>query len=215
MPPVFHVKLNAQLILEGLSPAQNRTLRAYEELLRTRALPLGLISKRDFGRLWERHVVDSLRGAGLAAPGERVVDVGSGPGLPGIPIAIARPGCVLTLVERNQRSAAFLELASEALHLENVEIIARPAEALDLGADVCLARAVAPATAWGLAAPLLGSGGSLLYWAGKSWGAEGAAGVPDAGVSWEIFAPPEFPWQGPLVIMKASPSSTTERDDGS
>lgn len=209
------MKLNTRLILEALDEEQIRALRSFEELLRRRAIPLGLISKRDLGRVWERHVVDSLRGAPMEVPRGSVVDVGSGAGLPGIPMSIARPDCILTLVERNQRSAGFLELAVEELRLENVEIVARPAESLaTMKANACLARAIAPGTAWKLAAPLLGEDGFLLYWAGRTWEIEGG-GWSNAGVSWEIFALPEFPWQGPLVMMKASPSSTMERDDGS
>ncbi|MGH2573714.1 MAG: 16S rRNA (guanine(527)-N(7))-methyltransferase RsmG [Actinomycetota bacterium] len=209
------MKLNTRLILETLDEGQVRALRSYEELLRRRAVPLGLVSKRDLGRIWERHVVDSLRGARLEVPRGRVVDVGSGAGLPGIPMSIARPDRNLTLVERNQRSAGFLELAVEELGLENVDIVARPAESLGtMKANACLARAIAPGTAWKLATPLLGEDGFLLYWAGRTWELEGG-GFSEAGVSCQILAPPEFPWQGPLVMMKASPSSTMERDDGS
>src|SRR5437867_12261122 len=99
--------------MEGLAPPQLDLLLAYQELLRERGIPLGLVSAGDRDRLWERHIVDSLRGSSCipGRQGGKVADLGSGGGLPGIPIAIARPDLLVHLVEGRARRAAFLELA--------------------------------------------------------------------------------------------------------
>jgi 16S rRNA (guanine527-N7)-methyltransferase len=73
----------------------------------------GLIGPREVPRLWERHVLNSAAIAEAVPPGARVVDVGSGAGLPGIPLALARPDVILTLVEPMARRIEFLE---EAVH---------------------------------------------------------------------------------------------------
>jgi 16S rRNA (guanine527-N7)-methyltransferase len=73
----------------------------------------GLIGPREVPRLWERHVLNSAAVAEAVPPGARVVDVGSGAGLPGIPLALARPDITLTLVEPMARRVEFLE---EAVH---------------------------------------------------------------------------------------------------
>ncbi|HEX8098701.1 MAG TPA: 16S rRNA (guanine(527)-N(7))-methyltransferase RsmG [Actinomycetota bacterium] len=179
-------------------------LRRYEELLRTRAVPLGFISGTDQSRIRERHIDDSLRARGCLRPVDQVVvDVGSGAGLPGIPLAISEPGRRFVLIESSKRRAAFLEYASEALELANVSVVADRAEAVDLVADVCLARALASAAAaWATTAPLLGPGGILLYFAGKSWTETPTDPVPGATVA--ICSEPRFAWEGPIVMMTAS-----------
>ena len=71
----------------------------------------GLIGPREVPRLWERHVLNSAAIAEAVPAGARVVDVGSGAGLPGIPLALARPDITLTLVEPMARRIEFLEEA--------------------------------------------------------------------------------------------------------
>jgi 16S rRNA (guanine527-N7)-methyltransferase len=100
---------------------------------------------------WERHVLDSLTLVPLLAElgaGARLVDVGSGGGLPGIPLALARPDLQVTLVEATQKKAAFLSAVAEALGLSNVSVRAERAEQLAAGEllgtfDAVTARAVA------------------------------------------------------------------------
>jgi 16S rRNA (guanine527-N7)-methyltransferase len=197
------VKLNARSILERLSGPQTRVLRQYEALLRQRAMSLGLVSPRDVGRLWDRHILDSLRGMPCITAGDqRVLDVGSGAGLPGIPLGVARPGTEFVLVEPKRRRAAFLELALESLELPNVSVA--PVSASEVGgkAPLCVVRALGSAqTSWRLASPLLEKGGRLLYWAGRSWGDNVATELASVGVRAEICVESEFQWQGPLVIM--------------
>ncbi len=89
---MFHVKLNARSIVERLKDPQVRLLRAYVDLLHERAVPLGLVARSDADRLWDRHVLDSLRGlAGFDDADRSAFDIGSGAGLPGVPLTIALP----------------------------------------------------------------------------------------------------------------------------
>lgn len=213
---MFHVKLNARSIVERLSAAQSLRLQRYAVLLRDRALPLGLVSESDADRLWERHVLDSLRGLACMEPADRtVVDVGSGAGLPGIPLAIALPSVEFVLAESKRPRVAFLEAAVEALGLRNVSVAPRRVEGLRIAPDMCLARALAPpAASWRLTSPLLSGKGRLLYWAGQTWGHHHVDQLATLGARAEICLQPEFQWQGPLVIItrfSPTPSRTDER----
>jgi 16S rRNA (guanine527-N7)-methyltransferase len=155
-----------------LSRAQIRRFRQYETLLRERAIPLGIVARSDSDRVYARHVLDSLRAAPLFRITDRLAyDLGSGAGLPGIPLAIAVPGARFTLAESRSKRVAFLELVLEELGLSNVHVHAGAAEKLEAGADVVTARAFAPLEeAWPLAASLLRKGGRLIYFAGGAHG---------------------------------------------
>jgi 16S rRNA (guanine527-N7)-methyltransferase len=83
----------------------------YVARLATDGVTRGLIGPREVSRLWERHVLNSAAVAEAVPEGARVVDVGSGAGLPGIPLALARPDVALTLVEPMARRVEFLEEA--------------------------------------------------------------------------------------------------------
>lgn len=181
-------------------PAQ-QLLTVYAALLRDPGVPRGLIAKSDADRIEERHIGDSLRGA-AAIPGEAtsLCDLGSGGGLPGIPLAIARPDLAVTLSERRANRVSFLHLVIEALDLPNVEV--RPGDAASLphgSFDVCTARAFSDLPgAWAAAELLLSAGGRLLYWAGMSF--DPHVGSPPGGRI-ELFPEPAVAGSGPLVIM--------------
>jgi len=81
----------------------------YARLLATEGTVRGLIGPREVPRLWDRHLLNSAAIASLVPAGVRVVDVGSGAGLPGIPLGLARPDLALTLVEPMARRVEFLE----------------------------------------------------------------------------------------------------------
>ena len=151
----------------------------------------------------ERHVRDSLRALKCLAPADRLlVDIGAGAGLPGIPVAIVESHREVVLVEPQHRRAAFLELAVAELGLTNVSVEVARAEALALKGDVCFARALAPPPkAWRLAEPLLRPGGRLLYFAGRTWSPSAEVNLHGIGVETRACAPPEFAWQGPIVMM--------------
>ena len=125
-----------------------------------------------------RHLIDSL--AVLEhLRGQRLADVGSGAGLPGLVLAIARPDLAVTLIESSRKKSVFLRHARRHLALANVEIIQRRVEAWQPAADgfdtvICRAFAAAP-TCLALAGHLLAPGGRFLLMKGRDPGAELAA----------------------------------------
>lgn len=161
---------------EELSPDHRASLVLYEELLLGQAIPRGIVAASDSGALRTRHILDSLRAMPhISVDAGRIVDLGSGAGLPGLPIAIVRPDLEVTLAESRQIRAAFLELAVERLRLPNVRVFPEPVEDLAPGFDVCLARGFGDASrTWEAARPLLLPDGELLYWAGRTFALEDA-----------------------------------------
>lgn len=125
-----------------------------------------LVSRRDMGRLVSRHLLDSLTAAPLVR-GSRVLDVGSGAGFPGIPLAVMQPRRQFILCDRLSRRARFLSTVARELGLVNVEV--READAAQLaradGFDCAVSRAVAtPQALWDMVAPLLNESGCLLVY---------------------------------------------------
>ncbi len=119
------------------------------------------------------HLADSLVALELreVRSATRIADLGSGAGLPGLPLAIALPSARVTLVESNGRKCAFLHRAADACELSNVEVVHARAEQWPAGigqCDLVTARAVSStAVVAEYAAPLLASGGALVAWRGK------------------------------------------------
>ncbi|MGX7823750.1 16S rRNA (guanine(527)-N(7))-methyltransferase RsmG [Actinokineospora sp. 24-640] len=146
----------------------------FVELLAVHGVDRGLIGPREVDRLWDRHVLNSAVVAEVLPEEARVVDVGSGAGLPGIPLAIARPDLSMTLVEPMARRVAWLTEVVETLGLSSVVVVRGRAEEPALrgevtGTDVVTARAVAPLGklgAWCL--PLLRIGGRMVALKGAS-----------------------------------------------
>ncbi len=146
----------------------------YAGLLMTDGVLRGLIGPREAPRIWERHLVNCAVLSEMIPNGAFVVDVGSGAGLPGIVLAVARPDLSITLVEPLARRTAFLSEAVTALGLDaTVTVVRGRAEDVvdgpPAGADVVTARAVAPLdrlAGWCL--PLVRRGGRLLALKGAS-----------------------------------------------
>ena len=185
-----------------MGSAQLDLLRTYQRLLADKGIPLGVVSQGDRHRLWDRHVADSLRAVACIPAQATLADLGSGGGLPGIPIAVARRDTTVTLIEARHRRVAFLELVIEALELPNVHVIASRAEDAGIRVGGCTARALAPAEeAWGLASPLLLDGGFLIYWGGRSWSQRQVEDLAMIGVTVEVCSPPSTVWQGSVVKM--------------
>jgi 16S rRNA (guanine527-N7)-methyltransferase len=149
---------------------QTEVAAVYAELLATVGVERGLIGPREAGRIWERHLINSAVLAPLVPAGARVVDLGSGAGLPGIPLAIARPDLQVVLIEPMQRRVIFLQECLVALQLPRVSVHRGRAEAgIEPPADVVVARAVAPLPDLvRLSFPLLVAGGALLALKGRS-----------------------------------------------
>jgi 16S rRNA (guanine527-N7)-methyltransferase len=146
----------------------------YAALLATEGTRRGLIGPREVPRIWDRHLLNCAVVAELLPTCARVIDVGSGAGLPGIALALARPDISVALLEPLARRVAFLDECRDRLRLENVTIHRGRAEDPEVrsqlsGADVVTARAVAPLgrlARWCL--PLLRAGGRLLALKGQS-----------------------------------------------
>jgi len=117
----------------------------YVELLATRGVQWGLIGPREVDRLWERHILNSVAVHALIPLGASVVDVGSGAGLPGIPLAVLRPDLQVTLIEPLLRRSTFLTQAVDELGITGrVQVSRSRAEDHRDTYDVVLSRALAP-----------------------------------------------------------------------
>ncbi|AZG47024.1 Ribosomal RNA small subunit methyltransferase G [Gordonia insulae] len=145
----------------------------YRSALADDGVVLGLIGPREVPRLWERHILNCAVVGDLILDGETVVDIGSGAGLPGIPLAIARPDLRITLVEPLLRRSDFLTRIVAELGVDVTVVRGRAEEkavqASVGGADVVTSRAVAPLerlAKW--SGPLIRSGGRMVAVKGSS-----------------------------------------------
>ena len=152
-------------------PGQEGAIRAYAEFLITAGIERGLIGPREGERIWERHIFNCLPVTQLLPEGASLFDIGSGAGLPGIVIALARPDLKVTLIEPLERRVEFLNEAVAAIAASGVEIAVIRGRAQDVkkSADFVTARAVAPMEklkkmSW----HMVKTGGSLLAMKGES-----------------------------------------------
>jgi len=149
----------------------------YAEHLATTGVEWGLVGPREASRVWERHILNCAVVADLIPPAARVLDIGSGAGLPGIPLALARPDLRVVLVEPLALRVEWLRMVLADLELP-LEVERGRAEDTPIrrrweGADVVTSRAVAPLhrlAAWCL--PLVRPGGMMLAVKGMSAPAE-------------------------------------------
>lgn len=146
-------------------------LEQYAALLATDGVVRGLIGPREVPRLWDRHVANSAILTTVIPEGITVCDVGTGAGLPGMVVAIARPDLQVTLVEPLLRRTTFLEEVVTALGLDNVEVVRGRADLLHgkRDFDLVTSRAVAPLDRlleWSM--PLVAPEGELLALKGSS-----------------------------------------------
>ncbi|MGV0849195.1 16S rRNA (guanine(527)-N(7))-methyltransferase RsmG [Mycolicibacterium phlei] len=144
----------------------------YAEMLAGAGVERGLIGPREVDRLWDRHLLNSAAIGELIDPDARVADIGSGAGLPGIPLALARPDLGVTLIEPLLRRSEFLREVVDALELDVTVIRGRaeePAVREQAGEmDVVVSRAVASLdklTRWSF--PLLRMQGHMLALKGE------------------------------------------------
>lgn len=147
--------------------------RSFADDLARHGEPLGLLGPLEYPRLWTRHIINSVLPAPLLRG--RVADIGSGAGLPGIPLAIARPDVEFVLIEPMERRVEWLQRSVERLGLENVRVERARAEELHdvITVDQVTARAVSALSKLiPLVVPLLVHGGELVLLKGKSAEAE-------------------------------------------
>lgn len=159
--------------------ARLQVAERFADLLATAGIERGLIGPREVDRLWERHLLNCAVVTDLVPQGVRIVDVGSGAGLPGLVMAIRRPDLSVDLVESVQRRTDFLTEAARELALDDQIRVVRgraedgPVRRSVGDADWVTARAVAPLdrlVRWCL--PLLRDGGTLLAMKGERAQAE-------------------------------------------
>lgn len=164
-------------LIDGLSPRQRKQLLAFDRLLGGLPADRGYIGRATVADRWNLHLGDSLAALPLLAPVDGqdppgdVIDVGSGAGLPGIPLAIALPGIRFTLLDLRAGRIRFLEQIRDELELANVfplkgDVARLPRGAgPDSGFDVALARALArPPKALELCRAALQPAGQVLLY---------------------------------------------------
>ncbi len=137
------VESSARLALHARFPAASEELDRYVAILRSKGMQWGLLGPREGDKLWSRHISNSLALVDALGQGIDVADVGSGAGLPGIPLAVVRPDLHVTLVEPLLRRTTFLTETVEELGLVNVRVERLRAEDCDEQFDVVTCRAVA------------------------------------------------------------------------
>jgi 16S rRNA (guanine527-N7)-methyltransferase len=168
---MFHVKhvevFAAPPAARALFGTRLDRAQRYAEILAGAGVERGLLGPREVDRLWERHILNSAAVAELLSDDGEIADIGSGAGLPGIPLALARPGLRVTLIEPLLRRSDFLREVVDDLGLE-ITIIRGRAEdrsvQLQVGEmDAVVSRAVASLdklTKWSV--PLLSPGGRMV-----------------------------------------------------
>lgn len=154
--------------------AQYVTISRYRDILASRGIDWGLLGPRETDRLWTRHILNSAAAAELLADGSEVADVGSGAGLPGIPLAVLRTDLAVDLIEPLLRRSAFLRETVDELGIaERVGVRRARAEEIQRTYDVVVSRALAPLdrlVRWCL--PLMRPTGQILAIKGASAGEE-------------------------------------------
>ena len=158
-------------------PERQEEIRAFAQFLTTAGIERGLIGPREGERIWERHIFNCLPVTQLLPQNASLFDIGSGAGLPGIVIALARPDLKVTLIEPLERRVEFLKEATEGL---GIEVIRGRAQDVKKSAEYVTARAVAPLEklkkiSW----HMVKTGGALLAMKGESAAAE-MVGVKNA-----------------------------------
>lgn len=166
---------------EVFEPHVARAISGYIDILANRGIEWGLLGPREAPRLFDRHILNSVALAELIPQGSRVVDVGSGAGLPGVPLALVRPDLDMTLLEPLLRRHSFLEETVAELGLEDrVTVVRGRAEESKEHFDTVVARAVAPlARLLGWTSSLFLPDGELLALKGSSADDEVAAARRD------------------------------------
>ena len=173
---MFHVK-HAEVSAPPPAAAevfgtQLDTVVRYAQILAGAGVERGLIGPREAGRLWERHLLNSVALGEVLGADEQIADIGSGAGLPGIPLALARPDVRVTLIEPLLRRSQFLAEVIESLGLDVTVVRGRAEEEAvrqRVGEmDAVVSRAVASLdklTKWSM--PLLKSGGQMMALKGQ------------------------------------------------
>lgn len=158
--------VSRETLIARYFPGREEEISHYATFLLTEGIKRGLIGPQEGERIWERHIFNSLPVSTLIPAGASVIDIGSGAGLPGIPLALSRPDISMTLVEPLQRRVDFLNEAVAGL---NITVLRGRAQDFRITAEVVTARAVAPLEKLAkITRHLIKKGGLLLAIKGES-----------------------------------------------
>jgi 16S rRNA (guanine527-N7)-methyltransferase len=196
-------------VARGVYGAQFSLINRYVDILQSTGIEWGLLGPREAERVWDRHILNSAAVSELIPAGRSVADVGSGAGLPGIPLAILRPDLRLTLIEPLLRRYTFLNDAVEKLELvERVGVVRSRAEDHDRSYDVVIARALAPVDRLvGWCNPLRAPDGVILALKGNSAAKEVAAAerqLEAARLAAEVLLVRAHPDAEPATVVRIS-----------
>jgi 16S rRNA (guanine527-N7)-methyltransferase len=186
-------------------PAINR----YVDILTSTAVEWGLLGPREADRIWNRHILNCAALSSLIAADSSVADVGSGAGLPGIPLALMRPDLRVTLIEPLLRRFTFLDQTVADLGIaDRVQVVRSRAEDHHQTYDFVVARALAPLDRlidW--CNPLRTKGGVILALKGESAADELAAAKPQlqaAHLEAEVLIVRAHPDADPATVVRLS-----------
>ncbi len=187
--------------------AQYPLINRYVDILTSTAVEWGLIGPHEADRVWDRHILNCAALSGLIADHSSVADVGSGAGLPGIPLALLRSDLRVTLIESLLRRSTFLTETIEKLGItDRVQVIRARAEDHHQTYGVVVARAVAPLDRLiGWCNPLRTSGGVILALKGESAADEVAAARPQlesAHLDAEVLTVQAHPDAEPATVVR-------------
>lgn len=205
---MFYVKHWVEAVLawlgKGLDESQTGRLYRFAGWLVEEAIPGGGLGPNETPRVHERHIADSLTfWAGFEVDPATVLDIGSGVGLPGIPLAIAMPSTAFTLLDRSQRRTDLASRAVRVLGLDNVTVLAEEVGVHRGRYDGVVMRAVLPpAAAVGVSIGLLGPGpkGTAVIGAGAEAGIDIA---PVAGWGLDRIEVPVL--DSPRTLLRITP----------
>lgn len=205
--------------LHEIYGAEFPLINRYVDILASTGIDWGLIGPREAERLWDRHILNSAALSGLIATNSTVADVGSGAGLPGIPLALLRSDLEMTLIEPLLRRSTFLTETIETLGIaDRVRVVRSRAEDHQQSYEVVVARALAPLDRLiGWCNPLRAAGGVILALKGKSARDEVAAArrqLKAALLDAEVLSVQAHPDSEPATVVRISAKRPNPRDEG-